>query len=294
MNIKADHLHLRFGKHEALKDISFELEGNKIYGLLGRNGAGKTSLLSLIGSFREPTSGTLTINGENPFEHAATMQKVLFMYDKDYSDYSEKVNELLGDMQRYRPFFDKEYAEYLLALFKIDINKPIKKLSKGMQSAVNVSMGLASRTPITIFDEVYLGMDAPSRDIFYEELLKDQEKHPRMIILSTHLVSEMEYLFEDVVIIHEGNVLLQEDYESIISKGTSITGHKETVDAIIGTKKTMNEQQLGNTKSVMLYGELSEIEAETALEQGLELGHISLHDLFIHLTKEEPADENLS
>src|SRR5699024_6960734 len=248
MNIKANHLQLRFGKHEALKDVSFELKGNKIYGLLGRNGAGKTSLLSLIGSFREPTSGTLTINGEVPFENAEIMQNVLFMYDKDYSDYSEQVKDLMNDTQRYRPFFDMAYAEYLLDRFQIDIRRPIKKLSKGMQSAVNVSIGLASRTPITIFDEVYLGMDAPSRDIFYEELLKDQEKHPRMIILSTHLVSEMEYLFEDVVIIHEGKVLLQEDYESIISKGTSITGHKETVDAIIGTKKTMNEQQLGNTK----------------------------------------------
>src|SRR5690606_27813437 len=100
------------------------------------------------------------------------------------------------------------------------------------------------------------------REIFYEELLTDQERHPRMIILSTHLVSEMEYLFDEVVLIDKGKLLVQDDYDSLISRGTSITGQKEAVDAFARTKKIINEQQLGNTKSVMLYGELSEAEQE--------------------------------
>ncbi|MBU8790509.1 MULTISPECIES: ATP-binding cassette domain-containing protein [Oceanobacillus] len=294
MNIKVDQLSLHFENHKALEDITFEINEKKLYGLLGRNGAGKTSLLSIIASFREPTSGSVTINGEVPFENAKIMQHVAFLYDKDYKDESDNIKELLQGIQRYRPNFDMQYAEYLIQQFKLDTKKPINKFSKGMQSAVNVVVGLASRTPITIFDEVYLGMDAPARDIFYKELLKDQENHPRIIILSTHLVSEMDYLFDEVIFINKGKILLQEDYDSLLSKGATITGDRDLVETFVQSKMQLNEEQLGHTKSVMIYGELTNQERKMAMEQGLEVGPISLQDLFIHLTEEENIDEKLS
>lgn len=291
MNVEIKNLSLRYGNHEALKDITCELSSEKIYGLLGRNGVGKTSLLSIIASFREPSTGSITINGEVPFENAKIMQQVAFMYNKDYKDESENVKAMLQDIQRYRPNFDMDYAEYLIEQFKLDKKKSIKKFSKGMQSALNVTIGLASRTPITIFDEVYLGMDAPSRDIFYKELLKDQQNHPRIIILSTHLVSEMDYLFDEVILLNKGNILLQEEYNAFISKGATITGNAELVDDFVQSKKQINVQQLGDTKSVMVYGELHEHEKRAALNKGLEVASISLQDLFIHLTKEEDQYE---
>src|SRR5690554_3773857 len=99
MNIKAEKLHLKYGKHLALQDVDFELRGKKIYGLLGRNGAGKTSLLSILASFREQTSGSLTINGETPFENAKVMQQVAFLYNEDYKDQSDNVIEVLKDAE---------------------------------------------------------------------------------------------------------------------------------------------------------------------------------------------------
>ncbi|WP_164215954.1 ABC transporter ATP-binding protein [Virgibacillus sp. YIM 98842] len=294
MNIKANRLGLNFGNQRALQDVTFDLTEKKIYGLLGRNGAGKTSLLSILASFREPTAGSVTINGETPFENPKIMQQVAFLYDKDYQEESDNIIGLLQGIQPYRPYFDMEYAEYLVEKFKLDRNKPIKKFSKGMQSAANVITGLASRTPITIFDEVYLGMDAPARDIFYKELLNDQENYPRIIILSTHLVSEMDYLFDEVIILKNGEFLLQEDYDSLTSKGARITGEKQLVEAFVQSKVQLNEEQLGNTKSVMIYGKLTDTERKTALDKGLEVGPVSLHDLFIHLTEEENADEKLS
>ncbi|MBY7141805.1 ATP-binding cassette domain-containing protein [Virgibacillus sp. NKC19-3] len=251
------------------------------------NGAGKTSLLSILGSFRQASSGSITINGETPFEHAGIMQQVALMYDKDYGDESENVKSMFQQIERYRPHFDMEYAEYLIEQFKLDKKKAIKKFSKGMQSAVNAIIGLASRAPITIFDEVYLGMDAPSRDIFYQALLNDQEKHPRIIILSTHLVSEMDYLFDEVMILNNGEMMLQEEYNSLVAKGASITGKSELVDDFVQSKTLLHEQQLGDTKSVMVYGELHDQERKTAMDKGLETGPISLHELFIHLTEED-------
>ncbi len=287
MQIEVKNLSLKFGKHFALKDISFQLKENKIYGLIGRNGAGKTSLLSLLASFREATDGTLRINGEVPFENAKIMQQVNFVFNKDYKDETDKLSDLLEDVRRYRPNFDLEYANYLIQKFKLPKNKPLKQLSKGMQSAVSVTLGLASRTPITIFDEAYNGMDAPTREIFYKELLEDQSEHPRIMILSTHLVSEMDYLFDEVLIIDKGQLILHEDYETLVTKGASITGEAAAVDTFAHSKKILNTKQLGNTKSVMIYGELSDDDRKLAKTKSLEIGPISLQDLFIHLTEGE-------
>lgn len=287
LNVEGKNLSLHFGKHAALQNLSFQLSGEKIYGLIGRNGAGKTSLLSILASFREQTEGSITINGEAPFENAKMMQQVAFIYPKDYKEESDKVKEWLEGVQKYRPSYDADYAEHLIKRFKLPLDRPIKQFSKGMQSALSVTVGLASRAPITIFDEAYLGMDAPTREIFYQELLEDQANHPRMMILSTHLVSEMEYLFDEVLILNKGELVLQEEFESLMTKGVSITGAADEVDAFVHTKKQLKVQQLGQTKSVMVYGELSEGERQTALKRGLELGPISLQDLFIHLTEEE-------
>lgn len=287
MQLEARNLHFRYGREYALQDINFKINEPKIYGLLGRNGAGKTSLLSLIGSFREPSSGQILVNGEAPFENAKAMQQVTFMYNKDFTGEIDSPAEIIKHISRYRPNFDLEYAEELLKKFKLEGKKAVPNLSTGKQSAFNVVVGLASRSPITIFDEVYLGMDAPARDLFYKELLKDQEAYPRIIILSTHLVSEMDYLFDEVIIIDDGKLLLHEAYDDLVSRGVTIVGDKQTVDTFAQGKEVLNEEHLGNTKSITLYGSLNETDKATAKELGLDIGPVSLQDLFIQLTKEE-------
>lgn len=287
LEVEVNDVSLKYRRVEALKHVSFQLEGGKIYGLLGRNGAGKTSLLSLLASFREPTEGSIRIGGENPFENTRVMQNVSFIYQMDYSDETEKVNSMLKFVERYRPHFDRDYALHLAKRFNLPLDKAVNKLSKGMQSAFNATIGLASRAPLTIFDEAYLGMDAPTRDIFYQELLEDQGRFPRTVIVSTHLVSEMDYLFDEILIIHRGSLLLHEAYETLVSRGASITGPADEVDHFVGGLKKLNEQRLGNTKSVTVYGELSEEQKKNAQQKGLEVGPVSLQDLFIYLTGEE-------
>lgn len=287
LDIQFDRLSVVYGDLEAVRNVSLHLPAGKIYGLLGRNGAGKTSLLSVLASFREPSSGSVTVGGEQPFENAKIMKEVSFIYDIDYKDETDKVKAAIESAARHRPHFDTGYALELARKFNLPLDKQLKQLSKGMQSAFNVCIGLASRSPVTILDEVYLGMDAPSREIFYRELLEDQERHPRTFILSTHLVSEMDYLFEEVIIIHKGQFVLQDDYESLTSRGVSITGPAAKVDEYIQGMKVLNVQQLGSTKAVMVYGELSEEAQLAAHRAGLEIGPISLQDLFIHLTGEE-------
>jgi len=284
-SIEVNNLSLKFKDFEALKNVSFNLNDDKIYGLLGRNGAGKTTLLSVLASYRQKSEGTVKIAGKDPFENPEIMQNVSFHFETNYQEETEKVKKMLAIVEKYRPNYDAAYADYLIDLFDLPINKAVNKLSKGMQSVFEVVMGLASRSPITIFDETYLGMDAPTRMKFYNELLTDREKYPRKFILSTHLVSEMDYLLDEVLILHKGKLLLHEDYETLTSRGISVTGNSDAVDAFAQGKKILHSQQLGNTKSIMIFEERTDEIGRKAKEMGLEIGPISLQELFIHLTE---------
>ena len=283
--IELDQVTLKYGRAKALDNITLKLDYGKIYGLLGRNGAGKTSLLSLIASFMEPTSGEVRIGGRKAFEDEEIMPLVGFIYVADYKEESDTVKGMLDSAERYRSLFDREYADYLTDRFQLPTTKKMKDLSKGQQSAVNVTIGLAGRMPITIFDEAYLGMDAPSREIFYKELLEDHERHPRTIILSTHHVSEVDYLFEDAIILHKGKTLLYEPIDILLERGASVTGAKQNVDSFVNGMKILHTEQLGGTKQAMVYGKIPAVKLHEAEKLGLEIGSVSLQQLFIHLTE---------
>ena len=289
-DIELKQVSVRYGSVLALHNISLQLPYGKIYGLLGRNGAGKTTLLSLIGSFMAPTSGDLTVGGKTVFENAEVMPHVGLYYEADFKEETETVKGLFEAAERYRPNFDRGYADELADKFQLPIQKRMKELSKGQQSATNVTLGLANRTPITIFDEAYLGMDAPTRELFYKELLEDHERHPRTIILSTHHVSEIDYLFEEVVILHEGNVLLQETLDSLLERGVSVTGAAQAVDEFVSGMEVLHSERLGGVQRTMIYGTLSEQQLAAAKRLGLEVGTISLQQLFIHLTEGGKAE----
>ncbi|MDQ0208520.1 ATP-binding cassette domain-containing protein [Alkalicoccobacillus murimartini] len=288
-HIKAENLSLHIGKNRILNDISFDLSGNKIIGLLGRNSAGKTTLLSVLAAYHSPTIGTLKMNNRDIFEDASIVEQISFIKEESFEYEYDKAKKWLDDRGSFRANYDADYAAHLVKRFKIPMNKKVYNLSRGMKSALTVTLGLASRCPITIFDEAYLGMDAPAREIFYEEVLKDYMEHPRMIILSTHLISEMDSLFEEVLIIKEGSLLMQKNTEELLTEGVSVTGTTEKVDAWAAGKTILKEQTLGNTKSVMVFGSRTNAERQAAIESGLEFGPIALQDLFIHLT-EEGAD----
>jgi ABC-2 type transport system ATP-binding protein len=285
--LEINNVSLRYKQFEALKDISFMIGKEGIYGLVGRNGAGKTTLLSLIASFVEPSSGTIKIDGENPFENARIMSEVNFIFEADYNEEHDSPLDYFEFQERYRPNFDMPYAKELAAKFKLPLDKSIYKLSDGKQSALNVILGLASRSRITIFDEAYRGMDAPTRELFYKELLNDQERHPRVMILSTHLVSEMEYLFDHVLIIDDGKLLINEPYDEVVSRGVTFTGEDAMVDVLTRELNRIHSEQLGRTKAVMVYGEVSESLLLEAEQSGVEISTVTLQNLFIHLTGEE-------
>jgi len=272
---------------QALKGVSFTLEPGMVYGLIGRNGAGKTSLLSTLASFRKANDGEILLNGENLYDNGKMMQHVHFIYPKvfvtDGSETYKKAHKYIQSETRYRPFYDQRYADELINKFGLPNKKPYK-LSKGQQSVLSVIIGLASRAPITIFDEAYLGMDAPTRDLFYKEIIREQEKFPRTFVISTHLVSEMEYLFDGVIMIHKGEILKKGSYDEVVSEAAAVTGIAESIDVFAAGKEILSTETLGRFKKITIFGNITDKDSSLARELDLEVSSVSLQDLFIHLT----------
>lgn len=289
LDVQIRDLRVNYGRTTAVDGISCTLEAGKIYGLLGRNGAGKTSLLSVVSAFRKATGGSVRVGGEDPFENAPITQRIAFIRESvDVMD-TDRVKDVLSLSAALRPNWNQDVAGGLLERFDLNPRKRVGALSLGMKSALRVIVGIASRTPLTIFDEAYLGMDAPSRYAFYEALLADYVEQPRTIILSTHLIEEFGSLFEEVLILDKGRLVIQEEADSLRERGVSITGPAALVDEYAAGLTILSQQRLGGTKSVTIYGALTDQQRATAARNGLELGPVALQDLFIHLT--EPARE---
>ncbi|ADG87926.1 ATP-binding cassette domain-containing protein [Thermobispora bispora] len=284
MRIELEDLVLRYGDVTALDGITLTLEEGKIYGLLGRNGSGKTSLMSVLAAFRKQTSGQVRIDGEPVFENARVTSRISLTRETGETVTIGTGEEALSYAEVLRPNWDGEFARSLLDLFKINPKMSVKNMSRGQRSAMGIVVGLASRAPLTMFDEAHLGLDAPSRQLFYEQLLADYLAHPRTIIMSTHLIDEVSWLFEEVVIIHQGRLVIHEERDTLLSKGTSVTGPAALVDGFTAGMQVLGSRSLGPTKSVTVYGELDDARRRKAQESGLELGPVPLQDLFTHLT----------
>lgn len=139
-----------------------------------------------------------------------------------------------------------------------------------------------------MFDEPHLGMDAPNRYAFYDELLADYAAHPRTVVLSTHLIDEAASLFEDVVIIDHGRLLVHDTAEQLRALGAEITGPATAVDTSTVGMSILAERRLGSTKSVVAIDAITDDQRAQAAVTGVEIGPVPLQDLFVHLTTKEP------
>lgn len=286
MRIDVRDVTLNYGETTALAGLTFTLEPDRIYGLLGRNGSGKSSLLSVLAAYRQPTSGTVLVDGEPVFENSRVTRQICLVRESgDFIDTSDKVEKMLAFVAEMRPTWDAAYADRLLERFELARSSKINSLSRGKRSALAAVLGLATRAPLTMLDETYLGMDAPSRYILYDEILADFMEQPRTLIISTHLIEEVSRLFEEIVIIDKGRLVLHENVASFVARGAQVTGHVDEVDRLVEGLAVLNARSLGRTKSVTVFGTLDEPRLRHARSAGLDIEPVPLQDLFVHLTE---------
>ena len=210
--ISATALGRRYRDQIALDDISLTVEPGTVTGLLGRNGAGKTTLMRIVTGQEFPTTGSIRVFGQVPAENEAVLRRMVFVREEQsYPDF--RVRHAIRVASLFYPNWSEELAQQLLADFDLPPQRRIKKLSRGMRSAVGIVIGLAARAELTLFDEPYAGLDAVARQLFYDRLLAELAEHPRTVVLSTHLIDEVADLLEHVVMLDRGRVVVDRPAE---------------------------------------------------------------------------------
>lgn len=282
--IQVRNLVKQYKDNRALDGVSFDIEPNKIYGLLGRNGAGKTTIMQIITGQVFPSSGEVQVLGQKPEENADVLSRICFIKESQRYPENFRVRHVFDSAPWFHKNWDSELAGKLIEDFQVPLKREIKKLSRGQLSAVGVIVGLASRAPITFFDEPYLGLDAIARQLFYDRLLADYAEYPRSIVLSTHLIDEVSNILEHVIVIDKGRIIIDQEAEALRGQAVNIVGAASKVDSFVAGKEVIHRDGVGSLASVTVAGPLSQDELAKAHSLGLELGSVSLQQLIVRKT----------
>ena len=278
----------RYRGEVALDDITLELEPDSITGLLGRNGAGKTTLLRIIAGHEFASAGTVALLGANPVESETALRQMVFVReDQTYPDI--KVRQAVQVASWFYPNWNHDLAGALLEEFNLPLNRKVKKLSRGMRSAVGIVIGLAARAEVTLFDEPYAGLDPMARQLFYDRLLADYAEHPRTILLSTHLIDEAAGLFERVVVIERGQIVLNSDADDLRGAATSVSGPAIAVAEFTVGRSVWNRRRIASQASAVVAGTLDETDRARAAALHLSLEPLTLQQVVVQAAG-APAD----
>ncbi|MEY8427204.1 ABC transporter ATP-binding protein [Lachnospiraceae bacterium 46-15] len=277
-----------YGGKEVLHSIDLELESGKIYGMIGRNGAGKTTLLSILTAQNPVTKGSVTLDGQPVWENPAVLKHLCFSRElaqvSGNSVNTMKVKEYLQIAAAFLPNWDKEMADRLIREFDLDIKKRIGKLSKGMMSMVTVLVALASKAEFTFLDEPTSGLDVVAREKFYKILLEEYEQTGRTFVVSTHIIEEAADVFEEVVILDKGSILLKENTQELLERSFHVSGRAEEVESAVSGLRLYHEERIGRSRGVTVL-----LEPGERIRNGYDVSiqRLSLQKVFLALCGEE-------
>ena len=290
--ISATNLSRRNRDQAALEDVSLTVEPGTVTGLLGRNGAGKTTLMRIVTGLEFPSSGAIRVFGEAPAENESVLRRMVFVReDQAYPDL--RVTHVIQVASWFYPNWNQDLARQLLADFGLPLQRRIRKLSRGMRSAVGIVIGLAARAELTLFDEPYAGLDAVARQLFYDRLLADFAEHPRTVVLSTHLIDEVADLLEHVVMLDRGRVVLDAPADDVRGTAMTVSGPVTAVEEFVAGRPVWHRQRLGARAAVTVAGPLGAAAEARARALHLSLEPLSLQQLLVHAAG-SPADEKVS
>ena len=219
--LKCTNLSKTYDFDNALNNVNLSIETGKIIGLLGPNGSGKTTFIKLLNGLLKPTEGEIFIDGKNP--GVETKKIVAYLPDKNYLDNSKTVKAILQLFADFYDDFDLERAQNMLKDLGIDITRRFKLLSKGMKEKVQLILVMCRRAKLYLLDEPIAGVDPAARDYILNTVIKNYNRDATVII-STHLIADVEKVLDEVIFISKGEILLYQDVKSIISE------HNKTVD----------------------------------------------------------------
>lgn len=213
--LEIKNLNKNYGNKKVLNDINLKISNGKIIGLLGKNGAGKTTLIKLINDLLTPTSGEILVNGNKI--GVETKKIISYLPEKTYLNKQMKVYEAIDYFKDFYDNFDSNKAKRLIEDLGLDINESLSKMSKGMQEKVQLVLVMSRNADLYILDEPLGGVDPATRDYILDTILNNFNENASVII-STHLISDIERILDEVVFIDKGNIILHSETDKLRTK----------------------------------------------------------------------------
>ena len=213
--VVCNNLTKRYGKKTALQNINLNLESGRIIGLAGPNGSGKTTMIKLMQRMLVPTEGQVLIQGKEPGPE--TKAVVAYLPDRDFLPDWMKVSALLGLYQSYYADFDRAAAERMIASLDIDQNQTFKKLSKGTREKVQLILTMSRKAQVYLLDEPIAGVDPAARDYIIRTIISNYNPEA-MVLISTHLIADIEAVLDEVIFLKEGRIVLHENADDLRTK----------------------------------------------------------------------------
>ena len=278
--IQAQGLTLRYGRKTALDDLAFTVPKGRVVGLLGHNGAGKTSLMKALVGQAEVT-GQLTVLGRNPRQdRVKLLESVAYIPDVAILPRWARVAQLITLMSGLHPRFSADRARTLLRRTSVGLDDRVKTLSKGMVVQVHLALVAAIDARLMILDEPTLGLDVLSRKAFYEMLIDEWCDGERSVLISTHQVEEIETLLSDVLMLNEGKLVLAIPLEDIDRRFVALGHDAAAADRVAAAHPLLRYRVQGGSAALFDGSPPPDV---LALGQRL---RPSLVDLFMALTRQ--------
>ena len=265
----------QYGQATVLKKITLSIDEPGIYCLLGRNGAGKTTLLKSIAGYQNITEGTIQVDGKTVT--TSTLDTGVSYIENFAKHFNLPVRKLLRIASEVNPNYDYDFASEMMERFELDGKKKYNHLSLGMKTMVSTIICLASNKSVVLLDEPVLGFDAIMRVEFYDMLTESFQKHPRIIIVSTHIIEEIAKTIQKLIIIDKGSVRFFDTLQSVETKAFSISGLQKNVEAATQNLNVIGQDTVGGLVTRYIFDNPPE---QTA---SLEIHPLSLQDFFIQM-----------
>ncbi|NOJ69378.1 ABC transporter ATP-binding protein [Paenibacillus alvei] len=218
--IRAEHITKRYGKKLALHNFSLEIPAGKVIGILGANGAGKSTLFRMITGLIQPDQGKLEVLGRTPGWQ--TNRDISYLPDRARWFEGHTVKHALDWAENLLPNFERERADALVAFMKLDQDMPTQGMSRGQEARLMLTICMARHVPLLILDEPFSGIDLLSRERIIASIIDNLTVRDQTVLISTHEIHETEGIFDYVVFIDNGQVLLQGDVETLRSEHGSM------------------------------------------------------------------------
>ena len=277
----------------ALRDVSLTLGDATVTALVGPNGSGKTTLMQILGGLMIPTSGSVAIDGSQASADDLLTGSIIASSARDFD---ELYSQSLVAYARLRPTWDEKLFERYVTRFDLKVcRKYVRKLSGGQAAILSASIALASGAPLTLLDEIQAPLDVPTRYAFYEEILTlageclEGKRPPRRFLISSHMVSELEKVAEDVIVLKSGRLLAHESVDDFTARVTSITGHASDVERFLATHPDLTviaSRALGATREIVVDLRAGTVGDTELASHSLTSSPCSFQDAFAYLIQE--------